>query len=275
MIESHIPQPPPLPPPLPVEGFRVWALLFFFVPMPLIFGLLGLGRQRSRHAALSDNWQQLLMVCAFEVVVFGAFFGLAVWLSKPTKDQLLLRYPRPWHLFLLGAGYSIGIRLSLAIMAGVVAATLILTHMTTLEEIQAFSTVNKPDIEAVVSIKALKNDPIYYWLTLTFVSFVVAGLREELWRATSIATLRRLWPSVFASRKGEYVAVVLTSIVFGIGHIPQGAIAVVGTAAIGVLLGCIMVFHRSIWPAVIAHGFFDATSFALLPLIAHKLQGSP
>jgi membrane protease YdiL (CAAX protease family) len=34
---------------------------------------------------------------------------------------------------------------------------------------------------------------------------------------------------------------------------------------LGIFLGLIMVYHRSIWPAVLAHGFFDATSMAVLP----------
>jgi membrane protease YdiL (CAAX protease family) len=33
-----------------------------------------------------------------------------------------------------------------------------------------------------------------------------------------------------------------------------------------------MVLHRSIWPAVIAHGMFNATSFAMLPWAIEKLQ---
>ncbi|PYK61394.1 MAG: hypothetical protein DME43_02550 [Verrucomicrobia bacterium] len=40
---------------------------------------------------------------------------------------------------------------------------------------------------------------------------------------------------------------------------------------LGLFLGLILIVHRSIWPAVIAHGFFDATTFALLPLVASKL----
>jgi hypothetical protein len=32
-----------------------------------------------------------------------------------------------------------------------------------------------------------------------------------------------------------------------------------------------MVLHRSIWPAVIAHGMFDATTFALLPWVIEAL----
>ena len=37
-------------------------------------------------------------------------------------------------------------------------------------------------------------------------------------------------------------------------------------------LGVIMILHRSIWPAVLAHGFFNATTFALLPLIARPIR---
>jgi hypothetical protein len=33
-----------------------------------------------------------------------------------------------------------------------------------------------------------------------------------------------------------------------------------------------MVLHRSIWPAVIAHGMFDATSMALLPWAMDHLR---
>jgi membrane protease YdiL (CAAX protease family) len=41
---------------------------------------------------------------------------------------------------------------------------------------------------------------------------------------------------------------------------------------LGFLLGIIMVVHQSIWPAVIAHGMFDATSFALVPIALEHLQ---
>jgi membrane protease YdiL (CAAX protease family) len=50
----------------------------------------------------------------------------------------------------------------------------------------------------------------------------------------------------------------------------MGALAAVAAGLIGIFLGIILIIHRSIWPAVIAHGLFDATTFALLPLIANK-----
>jgi hypothetical protein len=41
---------------------------------------------------------------------------------------------------------------------------------------------------------------------------------------------------------------------------------------LGFLLGIVMVVHQSIWPAVIAHGMFDATSFALVPIALEHLH---
>ncbi len=112
---------------------------------------------------------------------------------------------------------------------------------------------------------------MYFWLTLTLVSFVVAGLREELWRTAFLAGLRQLWPQHFGTRTGRITAVVIAAIVFGFAHLGMGLLAVLIAALIGLGLGLIMIFHRSIWPAVIAHGMFDATTLALLPWIAKKL----
>jgi membrane protease YdiL (CAAX protease family) len=44
------------------------------------------------------------------------------------------------------------------------------------------------------------------------------------------------------------------------------------TGLLGFGLGVIMVLHRSIWPAVIAHGMFDATSLALIPWMLEMLN---
>jgi membrane protease YdiL (CAAX protease family) len=110
------------------------------------------------------------------------------------------------------------------------------------------------------------------FLTLTVASFLVGGLREELWRGAFLAGFRRLWPRQFSGRSGEMKAVVASSILFGAGHSLQGPVAMVLTGLLGLGLGTIMVYHRSIWPGVFAHGFFDATSMALIPFIADELQ---
>jgi len=172
----------------------------------------------------------------------------------------------------LGVGYSIALR----ILGGFVLVGIILfvvaLHLATPQEIKDFLSLNRPNLERLVDISALRNNPLYYWLTLTFVSFVLAGLREELWRSAFIAGLRGLWPRTFGSRWGEIRAVVLASVLFGSAHLSQGLLGVCNAALLGLGLGLIMIFHRSIWPAVIAHGVFDATSMALLPWVWQKLH---
>jgi len=75
------------------------------------------------------------------------------------------------------------------------------------------------------------------------------------------------------------IAVVLAAVVFGLGHWPQGLAGVALTGTLGLGLGAILLYHRSLWVAVLAHGFFDATSFALLASVERmglldKLKGA-
>jgi len=71
---------------------------------------------------------------------------------------------------------------------------------------------------------------------------------------------------------GRIWAVAIAAVVFGLGHLALGPLAVGAAALLGLGLGLIMVLHGSIWPAVFAHGMFDATTFALLPLALEQLK---
>lgn len=122
-----------------------------------------------------------------------------------------------------------------------------------------------------MDVQALSDNPVYFWLTVIFVSMVIGGLREELWRASFLAGLRALWPRVFGSTNGGIAGAALASLFFGAGHLPQGLLAVGMVTIVGFLLGVIMTLHRSIWPSVIAHGLFDAVSLAALPWVMHQL----
>jgi membrane protease YdiL (CAAX protease family) len=145
------------------------------------------------------------------------------------------------------------------------AGVLLATHLMTMDALRDFFAKNRPGIENAVDVAALRDNPAYFWLTLTVVSFVVAGLREELWRASFLAGLRTLWPRQFGSAAGQVVAVFIEAVLFGLAHLSMGILAVLFAGVLGLGLGLIMVFHRSIWPAVLAHGFFDATTMALIP----------
>ena len=272
------PDVPPVPPaaqsadPNPIARWRWWIHLLVIAAYPLLIGVVSLGGHEAGGPALSSGAKGLLVVCAVQLAVFSLVFGLAWLASRASRDALLWRWRGGFWPVPLGIAYSVGLRLAVGIVAVAVGVVLILSGAVSMAGLEKFTLANRPDVEAVVDVSAMRHDPLYFWLTLTLVSFVVAGLREELWRAAFLAGLRGLWPRSFGSRSGQIAAVAVAAVIFGLGHLPQGVLAVVMTGLLGFGLGLIMVLHRSIWPAVIAHGMFDATSLALIPWALEKLQ---
>ena len=251
----------------PVSRSRWGIHLFLITAYILTVGLLGLGRQGSAvHApALSGTATGLLARCGLELLVFGLVFALAWLASRATRQDLLLRWRGTAQPALLGIGYSVALRLVLMMLMIAIAGGLLAFQVMSLDELEKFFTNNRPDVQATVDLAALRHNPAYFWLTVSFVSFIVAGLREELWRSAFLAGLRALWPRRFSSGAGQVLAVALCAVLFGFAHLAMGWLAVGMTGVLGLGLGLIMVLHRSIWPAVIAHGLFDATTFAMLP----------
>jgi membrane protease YdiL (CAAX protease family) len=207
-----------------------------------------------------------------QIGIFALVFAAAWLASRATSEQLFLRWRPGWWVVPLGIGYSIAIRIGAGLAGLFVIGILLGTRILTFESMRDFIDRNHPDVEKLVDIAALQTNPAYYWLSLTLVSFVLAGLREELWRVGTLAALRALWPSAFGSFRGQVVAIGLIAIVFGAAHFPLGPLGAAVAGIVGFLLGLIIIWHRSIWPAVIAHGLFDATTFALLPLTFERLQ---
>ena len=268
--------PPPLiEPPKTVARWRWWVHLILISSFLLLVAGAGVERNTSETPALTHTAIGLLEVCAIQLLIFGAFFGLAWLASRASADDLLLRWRGNVMPVALGAAYSVGLRVALAILAAIAAVGLVITRVATMDTLEQFIMKNRPGVENAVDVSALRDNPAYFWLTLTVVSFVVAGLREELWRASFLAGLKGIWPRQFGTRAGQVVGVLIAAVIFGLGHLSMGVIAAVMAGVLGVGLGLIMVFHRSIWPAVIAHGFFDATSMALIPMAMQMMQHLP
>ncbi len=207
-----------------------------------------------------------------ELSVFALVFGVAWLSSRASREELFLPWRPGWWVVPLGVGYSIAIRVAAGLILFAVVAVLIGSRVISAGAAQDFITAGRPRVEKLVDVTALRTSPAYFWLTITLVSFVVAGLREELWRAGTLAGLRALWPSAFGSLGGQIGAVALIAVLFGAGHLQLGVIGAVVAGLLGLFLGVIIVLHRSIWPAVIAHGLLDATTFALVPFALEKLQ---
>jgi membrane protease YdiL (CAAX protease family) len=242
-----------------------WAVhLFLLAGYVLGLGLIG-WRTRdpdvAGESALPPSVRGLLMMCFTEMLLFSLVFFIARLFSRATFHQLFLKWRDGIKPLLWGALFSVALRVGILIAIMVVVAPFLAIKGGANPE-KAVEKL-RPKIEHVISANAL-SDPTYLVLTLTLVSFVVAGLREELWRAGMIAGLAGIAPSLFSSRRGQFAAVLVAAIIFGIGHTPQGIGAIALTGLLGIGLGSIMVWRQSIWEAVIAHGFFDATTFAAL-----------
>jgi membrane protease YdiL (CAAX protease family) len=294
-MDSNVPPPiPPLPPPPPIAplpepappepnspGRIRWLIHLVLIALYLfIIAFVGLDRtEAARGPALSHTTSGLLKVTGLELLAFGVIFGLAWLASRASVDDLRLRWRHHIMPVLLGLGYSVALRIAVAIVAVIVGVflvlTLVLTKVTTLDGLENYVEVHRPAVENAVDIPALRDNPAYYWLTLTVVSFILAGVREELWRSAFLAGMKGVWPRQFGSRKGQIYAVLICAVIFGLGHLSMGILAASMAGVLGVGLGLIMVFHRSIWPAVFAHGFFDATTMALLPLVWDVMKNLP
>jgi len=288
------PVPPSLPPfTRPVNGTNVdvpfevrgriprwrWAMSLLLIGCyPALMSLAGeFLSLRSRHkggSALPSSSAHLVFYVGFDLALFAAFWGLGWAFSRATKDELLLRWRGGfWKPIVQGFGYALGIRLSIIVVFAFLyflatIALVVAGHdpKTLAHLIQGAS----PKTDALFPKGALAN-PVYLLLTMTLLSFVAAGGREELWRTACLAALRHLLPDSWAERARWIGAIALSSVIFGLGHIYQGGLGVVITGCIGAGLGVLTWRNRSIWPSVWAHGFFDATSFLLAAMTASKV----
>ena len=247
----------------PIPRWRWSIQLLLLSGYVLVVGLMGLNQSEHRAPMLPGTSRGLLLIAGVELTVFGIVFGLAWLASRPSRDDLLLRWRGGFSIVSLGLGYSLALRTALALVMFIISAGLVASGTMSLDSLQEFFRANQPRTDAMVDDSAMRN-PLYFFLLLTVISFVVAGLREELWRSAFLAGFRALAPNLFGSVKGQFAAVAVAAVVFGVGHLAMGPLAAFMAGLLGFGLGTIMVLHRSIWPAVIAHGFFDATTFLLL-----------
>ena len=243
-----------------ISRWRWWVHLIFLGVLPVIVGVMGyLGRNRT-IAVLPPTVPGLLQVCLYETGFFVVIFALAWLISRANAQQMLLPWRGGVMPLLLGFAGSIALRLAVMVLLMPVVVVWLLLNGKGASQLQQM----RPGTEHLLDATALVRSPVYFVLCLTLISFVVAGLREELWRAGMLAGMKKLFPRQFDTWRGRMIAVVMVSFLFGSGHTVQGWMGVCATTLLGMGLGAIMLWRRSIWEAVIAHGFFDASTFVAL-----------
>lgn len=137
----------------PVGRIRWWIHLIliggYFVP-PILF------TQVRTQPMLTDTSRGLLIVCAFQMGLFGLLFGIGWWCSRASREQMLLRWRPGWWVVPLGLGYSVAIRLGIAVIALAVSAVLLVTVFDQ-RELAEFWRAGEPNIRAVVSVSAIRS----------------------------------------------------------------------------------------------------------------------
>ncbi len=275
------------------------ALLSFAVPLGIAWLIarptiseLGMNRSRSRDW---PTWAWLLLAALFTAGWMFIYVVLKLQDLKPGQDPiaflkplltgtvfawlfvppavaipvlfLVRRFLPPWIATptCQGAVYSVLLRLGAGVAILAVILIVSVVKGIPLDGMMKQVQENQPKVENLVSKDALENNWAYLLLGMTLVSFVMAGWREELWRSATMLAMEKLFPSLRYFRMGQALLIFLPALIFAFGHFGQGIGGIILTGLIGIGCGALILFQKNIWTAVMAHGFIDATSFAMLP----------
>jgi len=95
---------------------------------------------------------------------------------------------------------------------------------------------------------------------------IFVGIYEEIvFRGLLLSRLRTLFPS-------NAVPILISGAIFGALHFSQGPAGMCQTAAVGLVLGVVVVRTRSIWPAILAHTAIDTLSLLFTVIFLPQLQ---
>lgn len=174
---------------------------------------------------------------------------LVIWglsrLKQTGWSELGFKRPASWgKTIALGAGVALFMQAS----AGLVIVPLL-----------ARLGAQTPDVSAYAEIEASLSMLLVYLV----VSWTTAGFGEEIiWRGFVMPRIAYL----FGDRKiGWVIGLIVSSILFGLIHYPQGITGMVMTGFIGFVFGVLFLSTgRNLWFSIIAHGLTDTIAFVLL-----------
>jgi membrane protease YdiL (CAAX protease family) len=103
-------------------------------------------------------------------------------------------------------------------------------------------------------------------LFLLLMSWTLAALGEEVaYRGYLQTRIRDILP---AGRTGLVIAVLVSSVVFGLAHSEQGLVGIILTTVDAIFFSVLRYRYRTLWAAILAHGFNNS-----IGIIAYFIAG--
>jgi membrane protease YdiL (CAAX protease family) len=110
------------------------------------------------------------------------------------------------------------------------------------------------------------EDNLGLLLFLLLMTWTLAAVGEELaYRGYLQTRIRQALP---AERSGLVIAVLLSSILFGLAHTEQGLVGVLLTTSDAIFFSILRYRYRTVWASVLAHGFINSSG-----LLAYFIAG--
>jgi membrane protease YdiL (CAAX protease family) len=116
-----------------------------------------------------------------------------------------------------------------------------------------------PDVSQFRSL--IGNEALLaFWLAM---SWTLAAFMEEMvyrgWILNRLAEVLRF------STNGWIAGVLVSSVLFGVVHLYQGASGMIATALSGLVFACVyLATDRNLWASILAHGFMDTVGFLMI-----------
>ena len=247
--------PSPFPSGLLAGAARRQAMALLVLFYGLVYGggfLAGALRYRFATPVLSALFLGTLMLLATALVVrrdasWRESLGLE---HQPTRAML------GWSLLGFVGTYTVNVVISTAYLASQGNLEAVMAHRVTL-----FGKLAEMPLGAILPIAAF----VAVWEETIFRGFILGRFRASIpVQDTPGATLRR-----------DALAVVLTALCFGAGHGYQGGLGLLQTTVAGLGLGALVVWRKSIWPAIGAHFAIDAFGLLVLKALQSLLPAIP
>lgn len=221
-------------------------LMFVVLPIITFFGVTSSDTASGQLTGLSEEFtvvmEVFMLVLQLVFVVFLFILVPLIWYSLVNHIRLKEMISR---LRLRTDG------LDMAIVWGIITAIAAFLVMIVLSVALQFTGVNTEDAGNIQDLE------LYFSIPSILLLSTFQPIAEEIF-------FRGFLLEKISSLYGNYVAISITSLLFGLAHLSQGnVIPAIMTGLIGVLLAYIVIKTKNLYASITAHILFNLTSVTL------------